>query len=183
MIEVVDLSNVDDGTPDYIAGKRLVLVYTNLDKAYYGYGTADSYEKLFDVTEAGYKYVDNDYANETFTVDNTEYAHVYGIVVDKISDFVANEDHEQLYRDNIVFLGSDEAYAPENIVYDADINLTGELDVNDYSMNNGIYNVTYDRMTYIKSLLKADYNHDKVVDTTDSLEVKDVVDTAKVVTP
>ena len=186
-IEIVDLSNEADGTPDYVAGKRLVLVYTNLDKAYYGYGTADNYEKMFDVTGAGYKYVDNIYADNQLTTaqDDTEYAHVYGIVVDKIADFEANEEHEKLYRDNVIFLGSDAADAPENIVYDADINMTGELDVNDYSMNNGIYNINninYDRVTYMKSILKADYDHSKAVDTDDSRAVKNIVDTAKVVT-
>ena len=186
-IEIVDLSNEADGTPDYVAGKRLVLVYTNLDKAYYGYGTADNYEKMFDVTGAGYKYVDNIYADNQLTTvqEDTEYAHVYGIVVDKITDFEATEEHEKLYRDNVIFLGSDAADAPENIVYDADINMTGELDVNDYSMNNGIYNINninYDRVTYMKSILKADYDHSKAVDTDDSRAVKNIVDTAKVVT-
>ncbi len=182
-IEIVDLSkglSNGDVQPDYIAGKRLVLVYTNIDKAFYGYGdTVEAAEKMFDLTDAGYMYVDNNYDENTFTQDATKYAHVYGIVVDAIGDFAATEDHEKLYRNKVIFLGTTEKYAPENIVYDADINLTDELDVNDYSMNNGIYNVTYDRVSYIKSILKADYNHDKIVDTDDSNAVKAVVDTAK----
>ncbi len=177
-IEVVDLSQGNpngDTQPDYIAGKRLILVYTNVDKAYYGYGTVGNYEKMFDVTEAGYKYVDNNYDDSTFTEDSTKYDHVYGIVVDKIGEYEATEAYEKLYRDKVIFLGSDESFAPKNIVYDADINLTDELDVNDYSMNNGIYNTAYDRITYLISILKADYNHDKIVDTSDSLAVRSIV--------
>ncbi len=184
-IEIVDLSKggtVQDATPDYIAGKRLVLVYTNLDKAFYGYGdTVETAEKMFDVTDAGYKYVNNNYDTKEFTEDSTAYKHVYGIVVDAVGTFEATEAHEKLYRDKVIFLGSDASFAPENIVYDADINLTKELDVNDYSMNNGIYNDEYERVTYIRSILKADYEHDKIVNTTDSLNVKGVVDTAKTV--
>ncbi len=130
---------------------------------------------MFDVTDAGYKYVDNNYDDSTFTEDSTKYAHVYGIVVDKIGEYEATEAYEKLYRDKVIFLGSDESFAPKNIVYDADINLTDELDVNDYSMNNGIYNTAYDRITYLISILKADYNHDKIVDTSDSLAVRGIV--------
>jgi len=43
-------------------------------------------------------------------------------------------------------------------------------------MTNGIYNNQYDRKAYIISILKADYNKDKVINTDDSIDVRAVAD-------
>ena len=65
---------------------------------------------------------------------------------------------------------------PEKVVYDNDINLSEFLDVNDYSMTNGIYNVIFNSSRFAKNFLKADVNGDKMVDSTDAGEVKTAVD-------
>lgn len=181
-VEVVDHSAEVDGTPDYTAGKRLILVYTNIDKLFYGYGDSkETAEKMFDVTDAGYKYTKYTYAEDgTVTADNsdtTEYKHVYGIVVDAIDSENTGAALETEYRNKVVFLGNDLSLAPANIVYDGDINLTNEIDVNDYSMTNGIYNNKYARETYIKNILKADINGDKKVDTDDVMNIKTLFET------
>lgn len=185
-IEVVDLSNEEDGTPDYVAGLRMILIYTDLNKVFYGYSetqNAATAEKFYDVTDAGYQYVSHDAFDENgkltaVTTDDHAYKHVYGLVVDKLTATETGAELEALYRANVVFLSSDLADAPADIEYDANINLSQSLDVNDYSMTNGIYhrNESYGRKETIVSMLKADYNHDKVVDTKDAAAVKAAVD-------
>jgi len=51
-----------------------------------------------------------------------------------------------------------------------------EIDINDYSMTNGIYNTMYERRAYIQSILKADFDYDKMVDTDDAEKVKGIVE-------
>lgn len=172
VVEVVDnaLLKGGDVKADYVAGYRLVLVYTNVDNAFFNYGGVN----MFDVTASGYKYVDYDYATGTAPA-GVEYKHVYGLVVPSIGVYEATEEYHKQYESRVGY-SFDFVDKPEKVVYDNDINLTEVLDVNDYSMTNGIYNVIYNSSRFAKNFLKADVNHDKMVDTDDAGAVKTAVD-------
>ncbi|MBE6912326.1 MAG: hypothetical protein E7473_07360 [Ruminococcaceae bacterium] len=160
VVEVADNSLIKGGDykADYIAGHRLVLVYTNVDKAYFTYNG----EAMYDVSDAGYEYYEYDYNALTATKGTTTYKHVYAIVVEADGVYEATEEHELKYRRNVKF--DKDADKPVKIVYDSDINYTGELDENDFSQANGIYNALYRGSNYITRFLKADTNADKRVD-------------------
>ena len=172
VVEVVDnaLLKGGDVKADYVAGYRLVLVYTNVDNAFFNYGGVN----MFDVTASGYKYVDYDYTTGTVPA-GVEYKHVYGLVVPSIGVYEATEEYHKQYESRVGY-SFDFVDKPEKVVYDNDINLTEVLDVNDYSMTNGIYNVIFNSSRFAKNFLKADVNHDKMVDSTDAGAVKTAVD-------
>ena len=172
VVEVVDnaLLKGGDVKADYVAGYRLVLVYTNVDNAFFNYGGVN----MFDVTASGYKYVDYNYATGTAPA-GVEYKHVYGLVVPSIGRYEATAEYHKQYESRLGY-SFDFVDKPEKVVYDNDINLTEVLDVNDYSMTNGIYNVIFNSSRFAKNFLKADVNHDKMVDSTDAGAVKTAVD-------
>lgn len=183
-VEVVDNSFRDaDATPDYTVGaadgkdaQRLILVYTNADAAYF---TCEG-KVMYDVTaRKEYKYVDHNYDTDKHTEYADEYKHVYAMVVDADLAYEATEAVERHYRLKVEFAGSDEAFKPIKVTYDANINqnpyVEDQLDTNDFSMVNGIYNAQnalYDEEEYQLGILKADTNGDKLVDTEDAAWVK-----------
>lgn len=158
LVEVVNNAKIHGGDvkSDYVAGYKLILVYTDADRAYFTYGA----RTLFDVTERGYKYVD-----DNGVADETNYRHVFGIVVKADGDAPASD-----YRARVNYTINADAQ-PERIVYDMDINLDGLYSANDYSAANGIYNALYEEI-FAKNMLKADANGDKLVDTDDVNIVK-----------
>ncbi len=170
-VEVVNnkLLKGDDYKQDYIAGYRLVLVYTNVDKAYFTYKG----QEMYDVSDAPYEYYDYDFATMTATKDATEYKHIYAIVVDAEYGYEDTAENEAMYANNVEF--ASETAKPEKILYNSDINYTGELDVEDFSITNGVYNVLYRGKAFITRLLKADVNGNKLVDTEDAGMIKEVV--------
>ncbi len=172
-VEVVDnaLLKGGDVKADYVAGYRLVLVYTDVDNAFFNYGGAN----MFDVTARGYKYVDYNYTENTATESTEAYKHVYGLVVPSIGRYEATAEYHDRYKSRVGY-SFDMVDKPEKVVYDNDINLSEFLDVNDYSMTNGIYNVIFNSSRFAKNFLKADVNGDKMVDSTDAGEVKTAVD-------
>lgn len=159
LVEVVNNSLTNPGTaikPDYVAGYRLILVYTDADRSYFTYGA----RTLFDVTERGYEYVD-----DKGVASDKDYRHVFGIVVKADGNAPAGD-----YRAKVNYT-TDAAAKPERIVYDMDINLDGAYSVNDISSANGVYNALYEDV-YAKNMLKADANGNKMVDTDDVNLVK-----------
>lgn len=170
-VEVVNnkLLKGDDYKQDYIAGYRLVLVYTNVDKAYFTYKG----QEMYDVSDAPYEYYDYDFTTMTATKDTTEYKHIYAIVVDAEYGYEDTTENEAMYANNVEF--ASETAKPEKILYNSDINYTGELDVEDFSITNGVYNVLYRGKAFITRLLKADVNGNKLVDTEDAGMIKEVV--------
>ncbi len=170
-VEVVNnkLLKGDDYKQDYIAGYRLVLVYTNVDKAYFTYKG----QEMYDVSDAPYEYYDYDFATMTATKDATEYKHIYAIVVEAEYGYEDTAENEAMYANNVEF--ASESAKPEKILYNSDVNYTGELDVEDFSITNGIYNVLYRGKAFITRLLKADANGNKLVDTEDARMIKEVV--------
>ena len=160
LIEVVDnaLLHGGDHNSDYVAGYKLILVYTDADRSYFTYNG----KQMYDVTENGYRYVA--YSNDTATQSDKEYRHVFGIVV-KGDDGAAAD-----YRAKVRYT-TDTAAQPERIVYDMDVNFDSIYDINDISAANGVYNALYADV-YARNMLKADANGDKYVDTKDVELVK-----------
>lgn len=173
-IEVVDNSkNLNagiDAEADYTVGTRMILVHTDADYAYFTYNG----EKMYDVSDAGYEYFEHDYTNNNHK-PGKKYQHVYAIVVEAEYGYEATEANEKLYADGVSCVGKDASYAPIKVTYDVDINDKDALHVNDYSMVKGIYNSIYKCKDYQISILKADYNKNKIVNTTDAYDVKQVV--------
>lgn len=170
-VEVVNnkLLKGDGYKQDYIAGYRLVLVYTNVDKAYFTYKG----QEMYDVSDAAYKYYDYDFTTMTATKDDTDYKHIYAIVVEAEYGYEDTAENEAMYANNVEF--ASETAKSEKILYNSDINYTGELDVEDFSITNGVYNVLYRGKAFITRLLKADVNGNKLVDTEDARMIKEVV--------
>ena len=170
-VEVVNnkLLKGDGYKQDYIAGYRLVLVYTNVDKAYFTYKG----QEMYDVSDAPYEYYDYDFTTMTATKDDTDYKHIYAIVVEAEYGYEDTAENEAMYANNVEF--ASETAKSEKILYNSDINYTGELDVEDFSITNGVYNVLYRGKAFITRLLKADVNGNKLVDTEDARMIKEVV--------
>lgn len=185
-IEVVDNAHngnqlkYQDVMSDYTAGSvangnkatKMILVHTDADYAFFTYKG----EKMYDVTDAGYHYVDHNYTEGSHTTDK-KYQHVYAIVVDAEYGDVASEAIEGKYASHIAYAGKDAtaAYAPVKVTYDADINEKSELHTNDYSTVKGVYGGIYSNSRYQISILKADYTKDKIVNTADAIAVKNIV--------
>ncbi len=176
VIEVVDNAKNNnagiDTMADYTVGTRMILVHTNSDYAFFSYNG----KKMYDVSDAGYEYVNHDYDNDTHLSEG-QYQHVYAIVVPAEYGYEATEANEGLYTRGVAYAGKNPtaSYAPVKVTYDADINDKDALHVNDYSSVKGIYNSIYNVDRYQMSILKADYNKNKIVNTADAQAVKDVV--------
>lgn len=157
LVEVVDNNLIHGGdvNSDYVAGYKLILVYTDADRAYFTYGA----KPMYDVTERGYKYTD--YSTGVAVTSDTAYRHVFGIVVKADGSDYANK----------INYTTDALANPERIVYDMDVNLDGVYSANDYSAANGVYNALYADI-FAKNMLKADADGNKYVDTTDVERVK-----------
>lgn len=153
---VVEVNTATENS-DYVAGKKLVLVYTNTDGLAFKYGN----DIMIDVTSRGYKY----YGEE-------EYAHVYAFVTDAIADAEVDD-----YKENISCV----IPSPENLIaltYSTDLNFDNDLTVQDISVAYGIYNVNKDyfkNAKYQKNILRADTDGDKVVDNDDANAVVNAV--------
>ncbi len=130
---------VTEITEEYVAGYKLVLVYTNSNGAF-TYDTA----AMYDVTAAGYKYQ-----------NTTEYSHVYGLVV---AD--ADADAGKVAAGTGAF---------ETLPYGYDVNGNGTVaDLDDAMVVVGVYNVRAAYVpAKMKMVLQADVNGDKLVDAGD----------------
>lgn len=126
-------------TTEYVAGYSLVLVYTDVDGLNFTYNS----RTMYDVTNAGY------------SLSGTAYSHVYGIVVK------GNADMTKL------------AYATgtaTKIGYTTDVNASGKTDLKDAVNTVAVYNADAEYMTDAQMMLvlRADVNHDKKVDNSDT---------------
>ena len=175
-IEVVNNNVNGNGntSADYVAGYRLVLVYTNTATARYTYDN----KEMFDLSNAGYEYFDNTKSVAEQTVDN--YKYVYGIIVK-----AETGAEDSYYADKVDFIGTNK-YVPEKIIYDADINYDDKFSNNDTSVANSVLNVeeALDSFT-MYYFLKADYDrtaegeskNDKMVKIFDVQEIKNFIST------
>lgn len=150
-----------DATGDYVAGKKIVLVYTDVDGVAFKYGT----NLMIDVTASGYKYN-----------DTVQYRHVYAFVTTAIAsdgEAVTVED----YSDNVSCV----IPSPETLLtltYSEDLNFVDGLTVDDITVAYGIYNVCdgyFANVKYQKSLLRADTDRNKLVDNDDTTAVVNAV--------
>ena len=129
---------------EYVAGYKLVLVYTN-SNATFTYANA----AMYDVTSAGYKYNNED-----------EYSHVYALVVNGIADTAS------------VAAGTT-SVAGTLKCDDLDVNKSDSVDLRDAVAVVAVYNVNATYMTkYMAIVLEADVNHDKKVNSTDFSHIK-----------
>lgn len=152
----VDTRAIDEA--DYVAGKKIVLVYTNVADLEFTYGKYD----MLDVTEKGYKY---DKFDGSAT---TAYDYVYAFVTDAISDGELAD-----YEANV------QVKVPEaRLMADEDLNGDGVLDLQDISVAYGVYNVRdeyFEADKYQKQILAADVNNDKNVTAEDTTAVVNAV--------
>lgn len=147
---------IEIGATEYVAGKKIVLVYTNTDNAFFKYDG----NLMIDVTSSGYKY--NDGTTET------QYAHVFAFVTDVVTgasddDYKANVSH--LYSSSGLYTIAQ---------YDNDINFDTDLDIRDITSEYAVYNVNADVFRYIryqKNILKADTDGSKSVTLDDTANV------------
>lgn len=165
---------VEVAAGNYVSGYKLILVYTNTDKAYFNY---DGSETLMpDVTAAGYRYVDDSGMESTET-----YQHVYGYVVPTImvDDETAADDEAYKAKVQFTTQGTPAVVNP----YDYNINCdnAAAADLADVIYITSVYNATDSSMVeaYMKQILKADAftdadgKRDKKVDMSDITPVKD----------
>lgn|GEM_PF-1767477 len=171
IIAPVFLVEVTDYVASDVAGYKLVLVYTDVEGAYFTYG--DRSVLMLDVSAAGYKYTD-----ENGNVSSENYPYVYGYVVPaemKDADTFQNAD---FYKSKVKF-ANNATTAPEVVgPYDYNINcdLPTETVANlaDVVYTNGVYNMNNASMeeAYMKAILKADAFRSKNVNTEDVATVK-----------
>ena len=129
---------------EYVAGYKLVLVYTN-SNATFTYANA----AMYDVTSAGYKYNKAD-----------EYSHVYALVVNGTADT------------DKVAAGTTPVVEILNCS-DLDVNKSGSVDLRDAVAVVAVYNANETYMTkYMAIVLEADVNHDKHVSSNDFSLIK-----------
>lgn len=146
---------------DYVAGKKVVLVYTNTDGLAFNYGS----DLMIDVTERGYKY------NGT-----AEYSHVYAFVTDAIESDNAEVTVKD-YKANISCV----IPSPEELIkleYSMDLNFDNSLTVQDITVAYGVYTANEDyfkNIKYQKNILRTDINGDKVVNNDDTNAVVNAV--------
>lgn len=145
---------------DYVAGKKLVLVYVNSDKVSFTYGDGADKLTMFDVTSKGYIY-DN---GETF--EQLPDTKVFAVVVDPI-----NAGDFNRYKDmvEIVYSPTDSEYVIETPNPVCDLNASDSIDIGDviaaYATFHGDDAYYPDLM---KVVLKADILADKFVNEDDT---------------
>ncbi len=148
----VEVNLEDSAEADYVAGKKMVLVYTNVEGVSFDYAGVT----MYDVSAKGYTY------------NGTAYTYVYAVIADAIKggDLAAYEAKVGI---------SYTAVAPEYVIaYDAenlnyDLNGSGELNLRDVIAAYGVYNNHESYFTtYMKMVLEADINADKRVDGIDT---------------
>ncbi len=126
---------------EYVAGHSLVLVYTNTDGLNFKYDN----RTMYDVTNAGY------------SLSGTAYKHVYGIVVSGTSDMT-----KLSYATGTATM----------VGYSTNVNGDSEntTDVKDAVCVVSVYNAdpTYMTDANMMVVLRADVNHDKKVDNSDT---------------
>ena len=128
---------------DYVSGYYMILVYTN-DATTFSYdGSA-----MYDVSSAGYKY------------GETAYTHVYAIVVKGVEGDTA-ETLQAKVAANMTPVAA-------TLQYTLDVNSSNSVDLNDAVAVVAVYNAKETYMNgHMLIVLKADVNHDKVVNAAD----------------
>ena len=128
---------------DYVSGYYMILVYTN-DATTFSYdGSA-----MYDVSSAGYKY------------GETAYTHVYAIVVKGVEGDTA-ETLQAKVAANMTPVAA-------TLQYTLDVNSSNSVDLNDAVAVVAVYNAKETYMNgHMPIVLKADVNHDKVVNAAD----------------
>lgn len=146
---------------DYVAGKKLVLAYTDLDDVGFKYNKVD----MIEVTK-----VIGNYQYEGTETTKKNFKHVYAYVTDAISNGTLAS-----YKANITPFVIEEGYAIKKIdEYTFDINNSVGLDNLDPTTAMGIYggvSVYYGNSAAQINILKADVNGDKKVDADDTTRV------------
>lgn len=145
--------NTTEGA-DYVAGKKIVLVYTNVDGLSFAYDN----KLMIDVTARGYKYNGTD-----------EYSYVYAFVTDALA-----EETVENYKTNVTYKVPADTALYKLSEYNLDLNFDSNDDIQDIITVYGIYNAVpeyFADVKYQKNILKADTNGDKVVDGSDTGEV------------
>lgn len=146
---------------DYVAGKKLVLVYTDLSNIAFKYDGKD----MIEVTKAigNYQYS----GSET---EQTNFSHVYAYVAEKTT-----ENTFDSYNAFVSPFIVKDGYKIEKIdKYGFDINNTEGIDKQDPGTAIGVYgalDVYYENYGAQKNILKADVNGDKCVTPEDVKEV------------
>ncbi len=165
---VVEVNLNGSDTSDYVAGKKLVLVYTNNEGLSFTY----SGKTMYDVTVAGYKHNSTD-----------AYEHVYAIVVDAIDTDGNAENGAQAtlddYKTNVkpVETALADSYV---VVYSNDLNNDGSLTLRDVGVAYGVLNQHEPYfINFMANVLMADTNGDKIVDESDAANVKKAYDDSK----
>ncbi len=148
---VVEVNLSGEDLSDYVAGKKLVLVYTNNKDINFTYDGAD----MYDVTAAGYEYVGDE---EFVKNENTK---VYALVVDAIADGeLAN------YEVNVAPVYETGATV---VTYSCDLNGDENITLRDVSVAYGVLNQYAEYFTNnMDSVLMADVNGDKIVTIADA---------------
>ncbi len=135
---------------DYVAGKKLVLVYTDAKDVCFTYDS----KVMVDVSSRGYKYNDVE-----------EYEYVYAIVVDAIAEAESVDPYKKLVEP---MYSTDKLYSL--VDYTNDINFDSKINYNDISTIYGIYkanDVMFENIADMKKVLRADTNGDKYVNGVD----------------
>ena len=149
-----------DRTGEYIAQKRLVLVYTNATGITFDFDGI----QMYDVTGADYEY-----EGEGFT--QTADTKVYALVVDAIDNGVF-EDYEAKvspdYLETATVITYDKNYEFLDVLYDNDVNQDQLVEWFDIMTVYMVSACEEDKMHYI---LKADVNGDKVVTLDDASSI------------
>lgn len=141
-VEVID---------EYVSGYRMILVYTN-DASTFSYDG----KAMYDVTSAGYKYGES----------QTAYNHVYAIVVAG-----AEGETEDTLQAKVA--ANMTAVAAVLDCATLDVNSSNSVDLNDAVAVVAVYNAKETYMNgHMPIVLKADVNHDKVVNAGDFGEIK-----------
>lgn len=156
---------------DYVTGYKLVLVYTNVDGAYFTYD--DRNTLMLDVTAAGYNYTDAE-----GNVSNEEYAHVYGYVVPREMLDAETAQGNEFYEQKVKFAVNTNATPVVVNPYDYNVNCDPleETIANlaDVVYTSGVFNAKDVSMeeAYMKAILKADVYRSKTVNNDDITAVK-----------
>ncbi len=143
-VEIVNPDYVVEASKEYIANKKLVLVYTNSDDISFAYDNATMYEIVGKYEKDGY-------------------AHAFAIVVDAKDYDAANI--------SIVYGVVEAKYVLTYDANDYDLNDSGEFNLRDVTVVYGVYNGNESTFAnYMNIVLNADINKDGIVDAFDANE-------------